>query len=721
ANAGGSVVDRGEQGLVLRGVGLIRNLRDLGQVVVAAKDGVPVLVRDLGLVTLGHRERHGVLGLDHNPDTIEGITLLLKNENPSRTLAGVHEAVRELNEQILPKDVSIVPFIDRTDLIEATVHTVSHTLLAGMVLVSLVLLLFLGSPRAAAIVALTIPLSLLTAFILMHHVHIPANMVSLGAIDFGIIVDGSIVVMENILRRREAAPEHELLEPEVLGAARQVARPIFFGMLVIITAYLPLFAFQRIEYKLFSPMAFAVGFALIGALLAALLLATAAAVFFGRRVVRAIQGAKDAASALGRGEVPEAEASGVMEVDELQRALIEASAILLSEQASRRQAELERQYLFVKEQEARRIAEGQNKAKDTFLAMLGHELRNPLSAISAGTEVVRRVDPASPAAARAYDIIARQGQHLERIVNDLLDTSRMLSGKVDLATQATDLADVVEQCVEALKVTGRCAEHEVTVHTEPAWVQADRTRLDQIVGNLVVNAMKYTPAGGRIDIAVRRVGREAVLTVADSGIGIDDELMKQIFEPFVQGSVSLDRAQGGLGLGLTLVRELVRLHGGTVEAHSAGPGQGSVFTVRLPMLETDTPGEGIAANKPHAARNRVLLVEDNPDAREMTTQMLELAGFQVIATANGRDGVEAAKTQHPDVAIVDIGLPDINGFEVARALRADPQTRGMGLVAVSGYGRSEDMASSRAAGFDAHLVKPVRYDSLRETLAHWVD
>ncbi|TFW35770.1 efflux RND transporter permease subunit [Massilia horti] len=286
ANAGGSVVDRGEQGLVLRGVGLIRNLRDLGQVVVAAKDGVPVLVRDLGLVTLGHRERHGVLGLDHNPDTIEGITLLLKNENPSRTLAGVHEAVRELNEQILPKDVSIVPFIDRTDLIEATVHTVSHTLLAGMVLVSLVLLLFLGSPRAAAIVALTIPLSLLTAFILMHHLHIPANLLSLGAIDFGIIVDGSIVVMENILRRREAAPEHELLEPEVLGAARQVARPIFFGMLVIITAYLPLFAFQRIEYKLFSPMAFAVGFALIGALLAALLLVPGLAYWAYRRPTR---------------------------------------------------------------------------------------------------------------------------------------------------------------------------------------------------------------------------------------------------------------------------------------------------------------------------------------------------------------------------------------------------------------------------------------------------
>ncbi|WP_343583329.1 CusA/CzcA family heavy metal efflux RND transporter [Herbaspirillum sp.] len=272
ANAGGSIMQRGEQGLVIRGVGLIRSLADLGNVVVTQKNGVPVLVKDLGKVVLGEQERHGVVGIDGNPDAIEGITLLLKNENPSQVMQGVHEAVQELNEHILPKDVKVVPYIDRSKLVDATVHTVGKTLMEGMVLVSLVLFLFLGSPRAAAIVAITIPLSLLAAFTLMHHFKIPANLLSLGAIDFGILVDGAIVVVESVLRLREERPDGELTGDDILQLMKQVARPIFFGMLVIIIAYLPLFAFQRIEYKLFSPMAFAVGFALLGALLVALLL-----------------------------------------------------------------------------------------------------------------------------------------------------------------------------------------------------------------------------------------------------------------------------------------------------------------------------------------------------------------------------------------------------------------------------------------------------------------
>jgi cobalt-zinc-cadmium resistance protein CzcA len=272
ANAGGSILNRGEQGLVVRGVGLIRSLDDLGNIVVTQKSGVPVLVRDLGTVSLGNQERHGILGKDNEPDTISGIVLLLKNENPSRVMRGVHEAVRDLNEHLLPKDVNVVPYLDRSHLVDATVHTVGKTLFEGMALVTLVLLLFLGSPRAAAIVAITIPLSLLTAFILMHHLKIPANLLSLGAIDFGIIVDGAIFVMENILRRREAKAEHPLSGSEVMKAALEVIHPIFFGMLVIVIAYLPLFAFQRIEYKLFSPMAFAVGFALLGALLVTLML-----------------------------------------------------------------------------------------------------------------------------------------------------------------------------------------------------------------------------------------------------------------------------------------------------------------------------------------------------------------------------------------------------------------------------------------------------------------
>ena len=272
SNAGGSILNRGEQGFVVRSVGLIGGLEDLDNIVVTQKNGVPVLIQDLGGAKLGHQERRGVLGKDDRPDMIEGITLMLKNENPSRVLDGVHAAVRDLNDNILPKDVKVVPYLDRMTLVNTTVTTVGRTLLEGMILVAVVLLLFLGSPRAALIVGGTIPLALLTAFIGMHHFNIPANLLSLGAIDFGIVVDGAIVVLENILRKREEDESHTLTPRDTMTAALQVTRPMFFGMLVIITAYLPLFAFQRIEYKLFSPKAYAVGFALLGALAVALML-----------------------------------------------------------------------------------------------------------------------------------------------------------------------------------------------------------------------------------------------------------------------------------------------------------------------------------------------------------------------------------------------------------------------------------------------------------------
>ncbi|GAA0704667.1 CusA/CzcA family heavy metal efflux RND transporter [Dokdonella soli] len=273
SNAGGSVITRGEQGFVVRGIGLIGGLDDLGNVVVlTTKDGTPVRIRDLGAVTLGNVERHGILGYDHQSDHIEGITLLLKNEPAAEVIPRVHQAVEELNSKLLPPDVKVVPYIDRSMLIGATVHTVSHTLTEGLVLVTLILLLFLGSPRAAIIVALTVPLSLLIAFVFMHHAHIPANLLSLGAIDFGILVDGAIVVLENVLRQREANEGRPLTLRDVYMASIQVGRPVFFATLIIITAYIPLFSFQRVEYKLFSPMAWAVGFSLVGALMVALTL-----------------------------------------------------------------------------------------------------------------------------------------------------------------------------------------------------------------------------------------------------------------------------------------------------------------------------------------------------------------------------------------------------------------------------------------------------------------
>ncbi len=272
ANAGGGILKHGDQGLVIRGVGLIHNLSEFEDIEISEHHSVPVYVKDLGQVRLGQKDRHGFALKDGNTEVIEGIVQMLKGENPSSVLNGLHAAITDLNEHLLPTGVSIKPYLDRSELVHATVHTVTHTLLYGMTLVSLVLLFFLGSFRAAVIVAITIPLSLLIAFIGMYHFNIPANLLSLGAIDFGILVDGSIVIMENILRRREAHATEKMTEGDVLKSTLQVTKPIFFGILVIITAYSVLFAFQQIEYKLFAPMAFAISFALVGALLVALAL-----------------------------------------------------------------------------------------------------------------------------------------------------------------------------------------------------------------------------------------------------------------------------------------------------------------------------------------------------------------------------------------------------------------------------------------------------------------
>ena len=269
SNAGGSRISRGEQGYVIRGIGMVRTLDDIGSIVVTERKGVPILVRDLGMLTYSHQEREGILGKDANPDTIEGIVDMLKYQNPSEVLKNVHLKVAELKKQLEPMGVRIVPYIDRDDLVQLTVHKVSHTVMEGVGLVCIVLILFLGSPRSAMIAAVTIPFALVVVFIIMNFTKMPANLFSLGSIDFGIIVDGAIVVTESILRRREATPDIALTQQDVLTATTQVARPIFFATLIIITAYLPLFSFEHAEAKLFSPMAYTVGYALFGALLCA--------------------------------------------------------------------------------------------------------------------------------------------------------------------------------------------------------------------------------------------------------------------------------------------------------------------------------------------------------------------------------------------------------------------------------------------------------------------
>ena len=283
SNAGGSVVPRGDLGLVIRAIGFVQSLDDLGAIVVTQRNGTPILLRDLGRLKLSNLERHGIVGKNRQNDVIEGTVLLLKDENPSRVLEGIHAKVAELNDRLAADDVRIVPYYDRSDLVDQTVSKVSHTILQGIGLVLIVLILFLGSPRSALIVGITIPFAMATVFVLMNFFKISANLLSLGAIDFGIIVDAAIVVTDAMLRRREARPDERLSEEDAILAAHQVARPIFFATLIIISTYLPLFAFQRIEAKLFYPMVYAVGFAQFGALLLALSLVPGLAYLAYRR------------------------------------------------------------------------------------------------------------------------------------------------------------------------------------------------------------------------------------------------------------------------------------------------------------------------------------------------------------------------------------------------------------------------------------------------------
>ncbi len=453
-------------------------------------------------------------------------------------------------------------------------------------------------------------------------------------------------------------------------------------------------------------------------LLGALGIATGVAFLIARRLTSSIAEAAQSAVALGRGEKPPRHTSSVDEIDRVHAALAEASANLSREKEGRARAEIERARLLANEQAARELAEAENRAKDEFLAMLGHELRNPLSAIS-GAASVLETRGTGDEASHARAVIARQTQHLSRIVDDLLDLSRVMTGKIVLDCEPVDLADALRRCVSTLRAAGRIERHTVTVQGEPAWISADATRLDQIIMNILVNALKYTPEGGRIDIEAKTERGEAVLTVSDSGIGISERLLPQIFDVFVQGDASLDRARGGLGLGLALVRRLATLHGGSASAVSAGPGRGSTFTVRFPRIAApDTRKSAVAASTPKPdGRRRVLIVDDHEDSRSMLSLMLKLSGYEPLEARDGIEGVRVAIAEKPDVAIVDIGLPGIDGYEVARRLRADPATRLLPLIALTGYGQDEDRRRALEAGFDLHLVKPVEAEQIEQAIA----
>jgi signal transduction histidine kinase len=373
---------------------------------------------------------------------------------------------------------------------------------------------------------------------------------------------------------------------------------------------------------------------------------------------------------------------------------------------------------LVREMEERRAAERTSSAKDEFLAMLGHELRNPLSAISSASSLLGMPGVGPDSVGRARVIIQRQSQHLSRIVDDLLDLSRAMSGKILLSRKRLDIATLVSSCLDTFRATGRTKEYVIDAQLTPGWVDGDATRLEQIATNLIDNALKYTPAGGRIEITVAAIGTEVVLRVSDSGVGIAPDLLPHVFDVFVQGAISIDRSQGGLGIGLSLVRRLVELHGGTVSASSPGNSSGSTFEIRLPRTEANVATEAPAPAAPvDAGKPTVLLIEDNDDGREMMATMLGTFGYPVLQAGDGLEGVRMACAHMPDVALVDIGLPGIDGYEVARRLRQEAATSGVRLIALTGYGLAEDQRRVLEAGFDMHLVKPVELNTLLDQLA----
>ena len=358
-------------------------------------------------------------------------------------------------------------------------------------------------------------------------------------------------------------------------------------------------------------------------------------------------------------------------------------------------------------------AERDSRMKDEFLAMLAHELRSPLGAINTAVRVLHASD--GPSQVRARDVIARQVAHLSHLIDDLLDVERVLLGKIQLHRRPIEMADVVRRAVGGfIDDVGlkRC----IDISTEPVWVDGDAVRIEQVLNNLVSNAVKYTTAGSRILVALRGAGPDAVLTVEDTGVGIRADLLPFIFDMFIQGDRTLDRTQGGLGIGLTLVRRLVDLHGGTITASSAGEGRGSVFTVRLPRVPAADATPGHQIRPARANSRRVLLIEDNDDAREMFRVMLELAGHVVFDASDGVRGLAVTEAERPDVAIIDIGLPGMDGYQIARRIRERPYGPSMLLLALTGYGFPSDHQRSAEAGFDRHLIKPVDPDELLRLL-----
>lgn len=367
-----------------------------------------------------------------------------------------------------------------------------------------------------------------------------------------------------------------------------------------------------------------------------------------------------------------------------------------------------------------------SRRKDEFLAMLSHELRNPLAPIRNAVELIRRLAPPDPKLAWATEVSDRQVAHLTRLVEELLDVARISQGKIALRNEPLDLQGAVAQAVETVRPYIDARGHQLALRQPdaPVWLRGDAGRLAQVVGNLLHNAAKYTPDGGSIQLELQVEQGEALIIVSDNGIGIEPDLLPNVFELFEQGQRSLDRSQGGLGVGLTLVQRLVQLHHGSVEVTSAGRGHGAQFRVRLPCLSEVRPeeppaGADGASLAGCAGGCRVLVVDDNRDAAETTAMYLQLAGHEVKTVGDGPQALASAPVYAPDVVVLDIGLPGLDGYEVARRLRRLPQTERALLIALTGYGQASDQRQAEEAGFDAHYVKPTDPGMLAARIRAW--
>ena len=363
-----------------------------------------------------------------------------------------------------------------------------------------------------------------------------------------------------------------------------------------------------------------------------------------------------------------------------------------------------------------------SRAKDEFLAMLAHELRNPLAPISAAAEVLALTQPDNPKVARISGVITRQARHMTGLIDDLLDVSRVTRGLVELERRPVDLKQVASEAVEQARPLLEARAHEFTLGlpAQAAFVQGDHKRLVQVLGNLLNNAAKYTPEGGSVVLRVEVNHQQVSVMVVDNGVGMSAELISRAFELFTQASRSIDRSQGGLGLGLALVRSLVELHQGSVSARSPGEGLGTTLTVKLPRLAGEETGApSTAAAQPDYAPGglRLLVVDDNADAAQMLAVFMETLGHQVTVEGDARKVLDLATAFAPDACLLDIGLPHIDGYELARRLRAGPRTRHAVLIAATGYGQEEDRARTAAAGFDHHFVKPLDLAALAQLLS----